>query len=271
MADALLENDVERTKLELQDNKLKLVSLESAKLSVGIWNDPDAILIHNNDTGATCAVKRVEEIVYVVFRYTATEQDWHQNMKFWPKICRHPVYQDVKIHTGFWEQYSSISNTWKNTVKNLFDPSRVDPKNTTEKARRVVFTGFSLGAALAEIAAWDYRVEFLGIIDCIVFGCPRVGNSMFAQEFNKHITTSARYYYGMDPCPALPPLLLGYRHVKNPIHLRHDGTIENSDRSTLTNAKLLISWVLHLPGARNHGKDHTVKPIIKYLSDINLR
>lgn len=69
-----------------------------------------------------------------------------------------------------------------------------------------VFTGHSLGAALATVAAAAFKPAH-----CITFGGPRVGNKAFAD-----IATDAcefhRWVNKGDWCPRLPPPWLGHRH-----------------------------------------------------------
>ena len=52
----------------------------------------------------------------------------------------------------------------------------------------VALAGHSLGGALATLAAYDLATE-LGLthLQCITFGAPRVGNSVFVADFNRHV------------------------------------------------------------------------------------
>ena len=52
----------------------------------------------------------------------------------------------------------------------------------------VALAGHSLGGALATLAAYDLATE-LGLphVQCITFGAPRVGNSVFVSDYNRHV------------------------------------------------------------------------------------
>ena len=48
--------------------------------------------------------------------------------------------------------------------------------------------GHSLGGALATLAAYDLAAELsLPHLQCITFGAPRVGNSIFVADYNCHV------------------------------------------------------------------------------------
>ena len=48
--------------------------------------------------------------------------------------------------------------------------------------------GHSLGGALATLAAYDLAAELgLSHVQCITFGAPRVGNSVFVADYNRHV------------------------------------------------------------------------------------
>lgn len=52
----------------------------------------------------------------------------------------------------------------------------------------VALAGHSLGGALATLAAYDLAAELgLSHVQCITFGAPRVGNSVFVADYNLHV------------------------------------------------------------------------------------
>ena len=54
--------------------------------------------------------------------------------------------------------------------------------------RYVTIAGHSLGGALATLAAYDLATELaLPHVHCITFGAPRVGNSVFVSDYDRHV------------------------------------------------------------------------------------
>lgn len=105
--------------------------------------------------------------------------------------------------------------------------------------RRVIFTGHSLGGAMAQIMAHWAHEEFPGqVAGVVTFGCPRVGNDEFSRahswplhrvEVQSDIVTmlppEARYRNVFSPWDLLISFLAGYRHGGEEWVLRDDGTI----------------------------------------------
>src|SRR5262249_58747833 len=92
---------------------------------------------------------------------------------------------------------------------------------------RVFFTGHSLGAALATLAAHRYP-HTAGVY---TFGSPRVGNHAFVASFNARMAQrSFRYVNDHDIVAQVPPELLAlpfglYAHVDELPRLNEHGHI----------------------------------------------
>ena len=86
------------------------------------------------------------------------------------------------------------------------------PKKSTIK--HIIFSGHSLGGALATLAAVQFSKQYPDIIiSCVTFGSPRVGNGKFAAMFNKCCRGSYRFVNEDDPVP-MGPTPLRFTHVK---------------------------------------------------------
>lgn len=80
--------------------------------------------------------------------------------------------------------------------------------------KHVVFSGHSLGGALATLAAVQFAKQYPDItVTCVTFGSPRVGNGSFAEMFNKCCKGSYRFVNEDDPVP-MGPTPLRFTHVK---------------------------------------------------------
>ena len=155
--------------------------------------------------------------IYVVCRGTSSCQDVISDLKIWRKKCDY--LQNTLIHSGFLEQYDSIREHVNNEIDLLIN----------ETIKRVVFCGHSLGAALATIAALDYKIQHAASeVICVTFASPRVGNNSFSKLFNKTVDVSNRIVYHRDPVTFLPTLIR-FKHVKGCIHFQKNGNIHFSD------------------------------------------
>lgn len=81
----------------------------------------------------------------------------------------------------------------------------------------VYFTGHSLGAALATLAATRPLPHGCVLSAVYTFGSPRVGNQLFVDLLKK--TSIYRVVNGDDVVATLPPEILGFSHVGEEHHL----------------------------------------------------
>jgi len=119
-------------------------------------------------------------------------------------------------------------------------------RELTREPAHVCFTGHSLGGALATIGAVDFKIHSLPRIDAFIksqqspdfsrnsfserrghlspsvrrihvsmynFGSPRVGNSAFAELFDKQVPDGFRVVVDGDPVPGVPFSSAGFKHV----------------------------------------------------------
>ena len=155
----------------------------------------------DNDAGTAGYVVEGSDIIVIVFRGTEDELDWKTNVN-----ARLVALQGgTRVHTGFFQAYWPIRDAMFDFVKLAVQA----------KPRAIYITGHSLGGALALMATAELANDDDAMIrDCIAacytFGCPRAGDSSF------DIYVKAPLYRitnGVDMVPAIPPAILGYRHV----------------------------------------------------------
>ena len=143
-----------------------------------------------------------DDMIAVVFRGTQLEfdslqivYDWITNLDAW--FSANDNFSG-KAHRGFLKGALAMQSEIKGYLSNL----------QLTKQRPVWFTGHSQGGALAAISAL-LNENCQGVY---TFGAPRVGNSEFANEFNKQ---AWRICNQSDPVPSSPPEFWDYRHVGN--------------------------------------------------------
>ena len=89
-----------------------------------------------------------------------------------------------------------------------------------------IFTGHSLGGALATLAAAIFQPARL-----ITFGAPRVGDTAFGATMSR--VDSRRYVGCCDMVARVPPELLGFRHCGELRYIDHNGVIHHAPSADL--------------------------------------
>ncbi len=141
-----------------------------------------------------------------------------------------------QVHKGFWEAYDKVRVELHTILRKQLKQ---------EPAAKLVFTGHSLGGALATLASCDVAVHTMPRINeyhkmksrqassatgdskdrirvataCKLalynFGSPKVGNGAFVRLFDAKIPDAFRVIVDGDIVPTMPPT--GYSHVGTPI------------------------------------------------------
>jgi hypothetical protein len=171
---------------------------------------------------------RIDDIVYVAFKGTNDVSD---------VIIDINCFIMENIHAGFHKVFYEVENeltTDLNTQKNKCH------------IHKIVFTGHSLGGAIATIAGHFYAEKFPDcMVEVVTFGSPKVGNSEFVKEFNKRVYTCLRLFNSEDPIP-LVPCDLTYKHVDGGVCLY--GPFSLMDHGCFNYARNLLEYSHHLNG-----------------------
>ena len=162
----------------------------------------------------------------MVFRGTevGSNTSW-KDVKTDLKFLMDPVRgNEYKLHRGFFEAWREVSPMVTEAVTNLHWE-----QTEYEDTKPWVFTGHSLGAGMAPIAAATLKPTH-----CVTFGGPRVGNNLF----NEAVTDACewrRWVNRGDWCPRLPPPVFGHRHGGELHYLTTEGEhLINPSKSFLT-------------------------------------
>jgi predicted lipase len=122
-----------------------------------------------------------------------------------------------KVHIGFIGAYATVRDNVISTVSDLLKA----------KKRNVFVTGHSLGAALATLAAYDIAAACRVDACLYTFGGPRVGNPLFAKNFNAKVKSAYRIKNFDDVVGCVPLEKLELKGKK--LEYRHVGALEQLD------------------------------------------
>lgn len=147
----------------------------------------------NADTSTAGFVGSAGPLVVVSFAGTKDLKDWMTDVDCALETIFLPGGYAVRVHRGFYRAYESVSRTVQELIQKKFSSCRL-------KVRKLVFTGHSLGGALAVIAALackvqdaDYRI--------ITFGAPRVGDWCLSSLLGPY---TVRVVARGDKVPSIP-------------------------------------------------------------------
>lgn len=198
---------------------------------------------------------RTNDTLIVIFRGTESFKDVLTDINFTRGYLKMNKFTKVLVHKGFLKYFNSILEELENEVfNNIFE------------VNNFLFTGHSLGGALASIAACYFSFRYKQYkVSCATFGSPRAGSRSFVKLFNKNVEESYRFVNDCDPVPNLPSSLR-FSHVKG-CKLLHNNEVSNQTRKN--RVWLIIKNFFHSIFAFkfNFFKDHKCK---EYIRDIDI-
>ena len=131
---------------------------------------------------------------------------------------RADVWSDVDFVSIRWERGGNVHEGFAAALDAVWDS--IAERLNVLRGRTVWFTGHSLGAAIATLAA-----DRFGAADGVyTLGSPRVGDQDFVAGFNaRHGGRSLRYVNNHDVVTHVPPSRWGFGHVDNEQHFDEEG------------------------------------------------
>jgi len=148
--------------------------------------------------------------VVIAFRGAPDPSDWIQSNLQAMKIP--PAYPFPGVSYGF------VANEFGILYQDLKDCVLDAILELQQTRYQLVFTGHSLGGALAGLAALDVKINYLpedrlSDIRVYTYGQPRVGNKAWAEAEYAKLGVKYQRMVNYDDCvPKLPKHELGYQH-----------------------------------------------------------
>ncbi len=139
------------------------------------------------------------------------------------------IITDINAWPVKWKGDSYVHLGFKTAFENVMDQLQLD--EVMDKSK-LVFTGHSLGGALAQLAC-----AYIGMGSVFSFGSPRVGDRQFQSLIDRE--SHKRYVHCCDICPQLPPKNTFYSHGGKLLYIDSKGdVVSNPSRDQVKEDKL---------------------------------
>jgi len=150
--------------------------------------------------GSHCLLaQRAKELVVLAFR--GTDADDPTDLGDDADVVLVPWGPGGRVHQGFAKALNAVRLDVERSLRGI--------------GGKVLFTGHSLGAAMATLLASAKNPDSL-----YTFGSPKVGDAGFVGSLNA--VTNRRYVDCCDLVARMPPDAIGYAHVGNPHYIYSD-------------------------------------------------
>ena len=156
------------------------------------------------------------DTLYIVWRGSSSPKDFLKDAQV-KKV--NFVEPGEKVHNGFYTAFESVKEDLYSSINYIIS-------NKLDKIKSVVICGHSLGAALTVISSYMICKDFPQIahlVKNVTIGCPRVGNSIFKDNYNKLVPKSIRIVNDKDLVTRIPKI--GYTHINEGITLNEKGEV----------------------------------------------
>lgn len=245
----------------------------------------------NNDCQVytTRYLKDNKHILVVAFRGTESGRDILTDLNIFTTIFDLPNYSTyytpifhqeqiqssnnpIAIHAGFNNQFNAVRDELDSNIENFINNHFINNSNNSNNKDtiiepEIIFTGHSLGGALATIGSLYYKYKYPEItVSCITFGSPRVGSKQFVDIFNNKIDNSYRFVNDNDPVPCIPTAWR-FMHVKGCQWLYQDKVMNEISVNSMW--RFIKNSILNLlgVGGYNASGDHSCNG---YMHDLQL-
>lgn len=141
------------------------------------------------------------------------------------------IKTDLTILPVKWKHGGFVHKGFKDELDSVWDAIK---KACGERLNAAIFTGHSLGAAIATLAANEIQNQSPhGRVNpkLITFGSPAVGNADFVASSNG--LSVERHVNCCDIVPRLPPEIAGFVHVGEALYFNSKGKADTSSNAIL--------------------------------------
>lgn len=148
-------------------------------------------------------------IITIAFHGTEETSDWLTNFDF-GKTKAKDIGIEGSTHKGFLNRYLGMKDAMSAAIQSVLAKFSLAADRVS-----FMFTGHSLGGALATLAAVDHKKKLNAHVALVTACSPRVFSKTAAGEVEKLFGQDhmARFWRSLDPVSAVAPGILGFKHV----------------------------------------------------------
>ena len=164
--------------------------------------------------------------VFIIFRGTLTATEWINNLN--TKLCNYFIKNYGSVHEGFLNSYINMREDITDTLKSI------------SGYENIYIAGHSLGGAFATLAMPDLEInEKRHVAAIYTYGSPRIGDSIFVQNFNKsygkysfRIANTSDFITSIPLPMPIAGFVGGYfSHIDTPVNFTfQDNNLENNHK-----------------------------------------
>jgi triacylglycerol lipase len=152
-----------------------------------------AIVEDKHDTRGYIGYHSEQQTIYVSFRGSESINNWIDNLD--AISTDYPLCSNCEVHKGF---YKAEQASFPNVLAQVRSLQAEFPSYS------VVCTGHSLGGALSTLTAMDLVNSGVEHVKVWNYGCPRVGNTEFANYADSYLPSHHRVTHHKDMVPHTP-------------------------------------------------------------------
>jgi hypothetical protein len=122
-----------------------------------------------------------------------------------------------------------VHGGYRQALHSVYTPLHDVLRERMGEGQRLWLTGHSLGGALATLAAYRLQGDGIPIQGVVLFGSPKVGDPVWAEEFQERLGERVHAWAtAQDPVPFSPPSLHGreYRRTGSQNLIAYDGRVQ---------------------------------------------
>ncbi|PYH44052.1 lipase family protein [Aspergillus saccharolyticus JOP 1030-1] len=187
-------------KVRCWDQGCPLVEASNASI---IFAFSDATM---TDTAGFVAIDHLNQRRIIAFRGSYSVRNWMSNLMF--AFTDTQLCEGCFAELGFWTSWRLVRTDLIHQLEGLQGKSR---------DYVLVLVGYSLGAAVATLAAADLRTRGYQAT-LYAYASPRVGNAALARYITNQ-GNNYRFTHTNDPIPKLPLLIMDYVHISPEYHI----------------------------------------------------
>ena len=177
--------------------------------------------VTNKETDTQGYVAINTDTIYIVWRGISSLNDFLRDSNLRKVKFRK---EGELVHVGFLNAFNSIKDYLDKVIENSFKKI-----GGIDKIKNIVICGHSLGGALSTLTAYHFCEKYPDLKDKvqkISIGSPRVGNSIFSENYNKLVPFTLRIVNDNDLVARIPKI--GYKHVDTVLSLDGEGKVIKS-------------------------------------------